>query len=346
MTNAIEAHDLRKTFGGEVRALDGVSFAVEEGTIFGLLGPNGAGKTTAVRILTTILGPDSGTGLVLGYDVVAQADRVRTLIGLAGQYAAVDENLTGRENLTMVGRLNHMARDAVTTRAVELLDEFDLTDAGDRPLKTYSGGMRRRLDVAAALVARPKVLFLDEPTTGLDPQSRADVWAMIDHLVAQGTSVLLTTQYLEEADLLAHQIAVVDHGRVIAEGTPTQLKADLGATVLDVGLADAELARQAAGILGSVGAKSPTVIGTVVELPVDDGPRVAMEVLRLLDQHALVPTTFRIREPSLDDVFLALTGKRAEGADENSTATPTDGHRRGKRREPAVAATTNDGGAR
>ena len=346
MTNAIEAHDLRKTFGGEVRALDGVSFAVEEGTIFGLLGPNGAGKTTAVRILTTILTPDGGTGNVLGYDVVKQSDQVRTLIGLAGQYAAVDENLTGRENLTMVGRLNHMDRPVVAKRAVELLEQFGLTDAGDRPLKTYSGGMRRRLDVAAALVARPKVLFLDEPTSGLDPQSRVDVWAMIEHLVEQGTSVLLTTPYLEEADTLAHQIAVVDHGRVIAEGTPTQLKADLGATVLDVGLADAELASQAAAILDSVGAKSPTVSGTVVELPVDDGPRVAMEVLRLLDQHALVPTTFRIREPSLDDVFLALTGKRAEADEDDSTQTPTDGQRHRPRRAPAGAGTTSEGGQR
>jgi ABC-2 type transport system ATP-binding protein len=344
MTNAIEAHDLKKTFGGEVRALDGVSFAVEEGTIFGLLGPNGAGKTTAVRILTTILAPDGGTGLVLGYDVVDQADRVRTLIGLAGQYAAVDENLTGRENLTMIGRLNHLERGVVASRAIELLEQFGLTDAGDRPLKTYSGGMRRRLDVAAALVARPKVLFLDEPTTGLDPQSRVDVWAMIDHLVGEGTSVLLTTQYLEEADTLAHRIAVVDHGRVIAEGTPAQLKADLGATVLDVGLTNSELARQAAGILDGVGAKSPTVIGNMVELPVDEGPRVAMEVLRLLDQHALVPTTFRIREPSLDDVFLALTGKRTE-ADEDDTSAPTDG-KRGRRRAPPVAASTSDGGPR
>jgi ABC-2 type transport system ATP-binding protein len=344
VTNAIEAHDLCKTFGGTVRALDGVSFAVEEGTIFGLLGPNGAGKTTAVRILTTILAPDAGAGHVLGYDVVAQADRVRTLIGLAGQYAAVDENLTGRENLTMIGRLNHLARPVVAARAVELLEQFGLTDAGDRPLKTYSGGMRRRLDVAAALVARPKVLFLDEPTTGLDPQSRVDVWEMIRHLVDEGTSVLLTTQYLEEADTLAQTVAVVDHGRVIAEGTPTRLKADLGATVLDVGLADAGLARQAAGILDSVGGKSPTVIGTVVELPVDDGPRVAMEVLRLLDQHALVPTTFRIREPSLDDVFLALTGKRTE-TDDDGTSTPTDGHRR-RRRTPAAAGASSDGGAR
>ncbi len=342
MTHAIEARDLHKTFGREVLALDGVSFAVEEGTIFGLLGPNGAGKTTAVRILTTILSPDAGSGFVLGHDVVAEAARVRTLIGLAGQYAAVDENLTGRENLTMVGRLNHMARDAVGKRVIELLEQFGLTDAGDRPLKTYSGGMRRRLDVAAALVARPKVLFLDEPTTGLDPQSRADVWEMIRQLVGEGTSVLLTTQYLEEADTLAQRIAVVDHGRVIAEGSPNQLKADLGATVLDVGFADVGLATQGAGILSTVGAKSPTVVGTVVELPVDDGPRVAMEVLRLLDQHSLIPTTFRIREPSLDDVFLALTGKRTETDGDDTTSDSTDGHRR--RRRAPMAAAASDGG--
>ena len=345
MTLAIEAHDLHKTFGGKVRALDGVSFAVEEGTIFGLLGPNGAGKTTAVRILTTILAPDAGTGLVLGYDVVAQAERVRTLIGLAGQYAAVDENLTGRENLTMVGRLNHMARPEVATRAIELLEQFGLTDAGDRPLKTYSGGMRRRLDVAAALVARPKVLFLDEPTSGLDPQSRMDVWAMIEQLVGEGTSVLLTTQYLEEADILARRVAVVDHGRVIAEGTPAQLKADLGATVLDVGLADAEQARQAAAVLQSVGPKGPTVVGATVELPVDDGPHVAMEVLRLLDHNALVPTTFRLREPSLDDVFLALTGKKTATDGDAPSGAPTDGRGR-RRRARAGASTTNDGGSR
>ena len=344
MTYAIEAQDLRKTFGGKVRALDGVSFAVDEGTIFGLLGPNGAGKTTAVRILTTILAPDGGSGRVLGYDVVDQAARVRTLIGLAGQYAAVDENLTGRENLTMVGRLNHLAHSVVAQRGTELLEQFGLTDAGDRPLKTYSGGMRRRLDVAAALVARPKVLFLDEPTTGLDPQSRVDVWAMIDRLVDEGTSVLLTTQYLEEADTLARHVAVVDHGRVIAEGTPSQLKADLGATVLDVGLADADLARRAGEILDAVGGKSPTVVGSTVELPVDDGPRVTIEVLRLLDHNGLVPTTFRLREPSLDDVFLALTGKRTD-ADGDDPTGDTGGGRRG-RRARARAGATNDGGAR
>ena len=208
MTIAIEVDNLEKVFKGkrEVRALDGVSFAVEEGTVFGLLGPNGSGKTTAVRVLTTILRPDLGSARVLGNDVVKKAALVRSLIGLAGQYAAVDENLTGRENLQMVGKLNHLPNSFVATRAVELLDQFNLTEAGDRPLKTYSGGMRRRLDLAAALVARPTVLFLDEPTTGLDPQSRNDLWAVIEHLVEEGTTVLLTTQYLEEADRLASQL--------------------------------------------------------------------------------------------------------------------------------------------
>ena len=310
MSHAIEAENIEKTFGGTVRALDGVSFAVEEGTVFGLLGPNGAGKTTAVRILTTILEPDVGTARVLGHDVVSEAGRVRSLIGLAGQYAAVDENLTGRENIYMVGRLNHLARDVAAGRATELLERFGLTDAADRTLKTYSGGMRRRLDLAAALVARPSVLFLDEPTTGLDLRSRNDLWEMIEGLVDGGTTVLLTTQYLEEADRLARRIAVVDHGRVIAEGTPAQLKADLGATVLDVGLPDAATAAAAAEILAKVGTKPPTVDGSSIELPVDDGPRAAMEALRMLDANALVPTTFVFREPSLDDVFLALTGKR------------------------------------
>ena len=238
MTLAIQLEDLRKTFGGNVRALDGVSLGVEPGTIFGLLGPNGAGKTTAVRILTTVLQPDSGTARVLGHDVATEPDLVRTLIGLAGQNVAVDENLTGAENLWMVGRLNHLSKPQVRERSAQLLEEFGLTDAANRPSKTYSGGMRRRLDVAASLVARPRVLFLDEPTTGLDPASRADVWAMIEGLVAEGTTVLLTTQYLEEADRLAGQLAVIDHGKVIASGTPASLKAEMGATVLDLGLAE------------------------------------------------------------------------------------------------------------
>jgi ABC-2 type transport system ATP-binding protein len=339
MTYAIEADNLEKTFGGTVRALDGVSFAVEQGTVFGLLGPNGAGKTTAVRVLTTIVAPDGGRGRVLGHDVVREAGKVRSLIGLAGQYAAVDENLTGRENIFMVGRLNHLARDICTRRATELLERFGLTDAGDRPLKTYSGGMRRRLDLAAALVARPTVLFLDEPTTGLDLRSRNDLWEMIESLVDGGTTVLLTTQYLEEADRLARRIAVVDHGKVIAEGTPAQLKADLGATVLDVGLTDPATAATAAQILATVGTKPPTIEGSMIELPVDDGPRAAMEALRILDAHAMAPTTFGLREPSLDDVFLALTGKRTDV--EVDPDTPSgDKHRgRGRGRAPAGSAT-------
>ena len=319
MTDAIEAQDLKKIFSGkrEVRALDGVSFAVEEGTVFGLLGPNGAGKTTAVRVLTTIIKPDSGTARVLGHDVTKEEALVRSKIGLAGQYAAVDENLTGRENIDMVGRLNHLPRKSVARRAVELLEQFGLSDAADRPLKTYSGGMRRRLDLAAALVARPTVLFLDEPTTGLDPQSRNDLWEVIEGLVEGGTTVLLTTQYLEEADRLASQLAVVDHGRVIAEGTPAKLKRDLGTTVLEVGLHSHDDAAQATSVLASIGSHAPNSNGTVVEVTVDDGPAAAMEALRSLDQQGIVPSAFTLREPSLDDVFLALTGRRAETDEQN-----------------------------
>jgi ABC-2 type transport system ATP-binding protein len=340
---AVEADQLEKTFGGEVRALDGVSFSVEEGTVFGLLGPNGAGKTTAVRILTTIIAPDGGHGRVLGHDVVSDAKAVRRLIGLAGQNAAVDEYLTGRENLAMVGRLNRMSHKLVSTRTAELLEQFGLADAANRPLKTYSGGMRRRLDVAAALMARPPVLFLDEPTTGLDPHSRNDLWEMIEGLVDQGTTVLLTTQYLEEADRLASRLAVVDHGHVIAEGTPEQLKTNLGTTVLDIGLADSSTAERAAALLAPAGAQAPSVVGNLVELPVEEGPKAAMEVLRLLDQHSLSPTTFRLREPSLDDVFLSITGKPAEqncqlpegdGAGGDGTPGPRRRHRSRGRRAP------------
>ena len=329
MTMAIEADGLEKTFGGIVRALDGVSFAVPSGSIFGLLGPNGAGKTTAVRILTTILAPDRGVARVLGYDVVAEAGAVRRSIGLAGQYAAVDENLTGRENLAMVGRLNHLPRQVTARRATELLEQFHLADAGDRTLKTDSGGMRRRLDVAAALVAQPSVLFLDEPTTGLDPQSRIDLWDTIEHLVEGGTTVLLTTQYLEEADRLAHRVAVVDHGRVIAEGTPEELKAGMGTTVLDIGMDDTATAAKVAQLLSGVGPKEPSVVGTTVEVPIDDGPRAAMEALRRLDQQGLIPASFVLREPSLDDVFLALTGRPAEDLEAGAVA-PADGRGDGR----------------
>ena len=337
MRYAIEAEGLKKTFTGkrEVRALDGVSFGVEEGTVFGLLGPNGSGKTTVVRILTTILKPDSGGARVLGQDVVKHANLVRSLIGLAGQYAAVDENLTGRENLEMVGNLNHLKRSFVSGRAKELLQQFNLADAADRTLKTYSGGMRRRLDLAAALVARPTVLFLDEPTTGLDPQSRNDLWEVIESLVGGGTTVLLTTQYLEEADRLASTLVVLDHGKVIAKGTPAEMKADLGATVLEVGLSTIDDARRTGTVLDTLGTHSPVVIGTVVEVTVDDGPKSAMAGLRALDQEGITPTTFTLREPSLDDVFLALTGHRTEGGGEGGEETGDEvggKSKRGRRR--------------
>ena len=333
MTFAIEAENLQKTFKGkrEVRALDGVSFAVEEGSVFGLLGPNGSGKTTAVRVLTTILRPDGGTARVLGNDVQKKAALVRTLIGLAGQYAAVDENLTGRENIQMVGSLNHLDRSVVAQRAVDLLRQFNLADAGDRPLKTYSGGMRRRLALAAALVARPSVLFLDEPTTGLDPQSRNDLWEVIEQLVGDGTTVLLTTQYLEEADRLASRLAVLDHGRGIAEGTPASMKADLGATVLEVGLPSIDDARRTGVILDGLGPHTSLVNGTLVEVTVDNGPQAAMVALRQLDGEGIHPTTFNLREPSLDDVFLSLTGHRTE-ADEEETDTGPPGRKRGRSR--------------
>src|SRR5271170_8171791 len=281
---AVEAHDLVKVFPrGNVRALDGVSLEVEAGTVLGLLGPNGAGKTTAVRILSTILGPDSGQASVLGHDVVTEADTVRRIIGLAGQYAAVDENLTGRENIHMVARLSHLSRPVAARRANELLEEFGLANAGDRVLKTYSGGMRRRLDLAAALVANPPVLFLDEPTTGLDPQSRQGLWAAIEDLVRQGTTMLLTTQYLEEADRLARDIVVIDHGRVIAEGTPAQLKADLGTSVVSVTLGDRDAVDGAVLLLTPFSEKPPLIENLVVELTVNDGPKAGADVLRMLD---------------------------------------------------------------
>ena len=310
---AVAARGLSKTYPkGGVKALEDFDLEVPAGQVVGLLGPNGAGKTTAVRILSTTLRPDSGTASIMGHDVIGDPDGVRRVIGLAGQYAAVDENLTGFENLEMVGRLCHLPRPSVNARADELLDQFGLADAGSRVVKTYSGGMRRRLDLAAALVARPPVLFLDEPTTGLDPQSRLSLWDVIEALVSGGTTVLLTTQYLEEADRLCKDIVVIDHGRIIAHGTPANLKADLGATVLDLMMTSPEAAASAALLLSDLSAKPAHLEGSTVELTVDEGPKTAAEALRRLDasEHELLGLA--LREPSLDDVFLSLTGQRTE----------------------------------
>ncbi len=325
---AVEARDIVRTFrDGSVRALDGVSLSVERGQIFGLLGPNGSGKTTMVRILSTIIRPDSGTATVNGADVVHQANAVRRSIGLAGQFATVDDNLTGIENLRMIGRLNHLSRAVVAERSVALLEEFGLADAARRNVKTYSGGMRRRLDLAAALVGSPPLLFLDEPTTGLDPQSRQDLWAIIEGLVETGTTVLLTTQYLEEADRLADQLAVLDRGRIIAQGTSSELKSRLGATVLSLTFASTEAAQRAGALLADIAAQPAFVEGTVVDLTVDDGPAAAAESLRRVDAAALSVTGLALREPSLDDVFLALTGHHAEDEAE-PVATPRSRRRR------------------
>jgi ABC-2 type transport system ATP-binding protein len=308
---AILVEGLTKRFGAVV-ALDGIDFQVPTGTVFGLLGPNGAGKTTAIRILTTILPPDSGRAEVLGHDVVGDPDGVRYLIGLAGQYAAVDPNLTGRENLRLVGRLAQLSGREATERADELLQRFQLTDAADRPVRTYSGGMRRRLDVAAALLQRPPVVFLDEPTTGLDLPSRNELWEMIRELVAEGTTVLLTTQYLEEADRLAGRIAVVDGGRVIANDTPAALKGQLGSTVIELGMGQPARAAQAEELLSRMLATRPEQEGATIRLTSGNGSRELIDVLRALDDRDLAPATLALREPSLDDVFLALTGHHAE----------------------------------
>ena len=309
---AIRVEGLTKRFGS-VTALAGIDLEVPSRAVFGLLGPNGAGKTTAIRVLATVLPPDSGRAEVLGRDVVREAKAVRRSIGLAGQYAAVDGNLTGRENLRLIGKLVHLPRAEIASRAAALLERFELSEAADRPVRTYSGGMRRRIDLAAALVNRPPVLFLDEPTTGLDPHSRNEVWQMIGELVADGTTVVLTTQYLEEADRLAARVAVVDEGRVIANDTPAALKARLGSTVIELAFADAAAAERAQATLAR-GGGSPEQEGTIVRLAVHDGARIVVDTLRALDADGLVPTSLNVHEPSLDDVFLALTGRHAEGA--------------------------------
>jgi daunorubicin resistance ABC transporter ATP-binding subunit len=308
---AILVEGLTKRFG-DVVALDGIDFEVPTSSVFGLLGPNGAGKTTAVRILATVLAPDGGRAEVLGHDVVRQAEDVRYRIGLAGQYAAVDPNLTGRENLRLIGRLTQLPRKAIESRATEILERFGLAHAAERPVRTYSGGMRRRLDVGAALVHRPPVLFLDEPTTGLDPEGRSELWEVIRELVSDGTTVLLTTQYLEEADRLADRVVVVDNGRVIADDTPTALKSKLGSTVTELGFADASDAAQAEEVIARLGDVRAERDGMTVRVSSDDGARVLIAVLRELDGHGIVPDTLTVREPSLDDVFLTLTGRHVE----------------------------------
>jgi ABC-2 type transport system ATP-binding protein len=312
---AIVVDQLVKRFG-DLEAVKGVSFEVPEGRVLGLLGPNGAGKTTVVRMLTTLLRPDDGSARVLGIDVSQDPQAVRANIGLAGQYAAVDENLTGRENLVLVGKLAHLDSEDIDARAHELLQQFALDHAADRVSRTYSGGMRRRLDLAAALVHRPPVLFLDEPTTGLDPQGRNDLWGVIEDLVARGTTVLLTTQYLEEADVLADNIVVIDHGTVIAEGTATELKERLGATVIEITMHDDDEAARAVEVLAPVGGTAGD--GKLVQVKVagGEGPRAMLEAVRILDAEHLDPATMVLREPTLDDVFLELTGRTTSDSDE------------------------------
>jgi ABC-2 type transport system ATP-binding protein len=310
--DAVRARGLVKHYG-EVKALDGIDITVPKGSVLGLLGPNGAGKTTAVRILATLLRPDSGTAEVAGVDVLKDPREVRRRIGLSGQYAAVDEYLTGFENLDMIGRLYHLGRKPSRERARELLAQFRLEDAGDRMAKTYSGGMRRRLDLAGALVADPPVLFLDEPTTGLDPRGRTDMWEVIQTLVAGGTSLLLTTQYLEEADVLADNIVVIDHGKVIAEGTADQLKAQVGGERLEITVDDASQLVAAGELLEPLGVGKPVldVHRHSLVMPVSGGAVVLTDALRRLDAAHIVLDDVGLRRPTLDDVFLSLTGHAA-----------------------------------
>lgn len=317
---AVQARGLVKNYG-EVRALDGIDLDVQRGTVLGLLGPNGAGKTTTVRILATLLTADAGTATVGGFDVRKQANDVRRTIGLTGQYAAVDEYLTGRENITMVGGLYHLRPDYVRQRADELLERFDLTDAADRPVKTYSGGMRRRLDLAASLVAQPEILFLDEPTTGLDPRSRLGLWDVIADLVRDGTTVLLTTQYLEEADQLADEIVVIDHGRVIASGTAEELKQDVGGDRIEVvtHVDELETARRALVEL-SDGEVWVDPVERRVSAPVSGGSTVLVEAVRALDEANVEVEDIVLRRPTLDDVFISLTGHLAEADDTKEVA--------------------------
>ncbi|WP_432064806.1 ATP-binding cassette domain-containing protein [Streptomyces sp. C10-9-1] len=325
MPGAIHAEGLVKTFG-DVRALDGVDLDVPEGTVLGLLGPNGAGKTTTVRVLTTLIRPDSGSARVAGIDVLKHPNEVRRSIGLSGQFAAVDEYLTGRENLQMVGQLYQMSRRDAKARAVELLERFHLADAADRPAKTYSGGMRRRLDLAAALVVSPPVMFMDEPTTGLDPRNRQQLWDVIQELVGAGTTLLLTTQYLEEADHLADDICVVDHGRVIARGTSDELKARTGGERVEVVVHRPDEIEPAREVLAGRGKGEVAVVRHTRKLtvPVTGGAKLLAEVIRDLDARGVEIDDIGLRRPTLDDVFISLTGHAAESvaADDEASDAP------------------------
>ncbi len=308
--HAVEAQDIVKTFD-DVVALNGVTVAFEPGIIYGLLGPNGAGKTTLIRVLTTLLKPDSGSASVAGIDVAAMPVAVRHRIGLAGQYAAVDEYLTGRENVEMVGRLYNLEAAEAHRRTSDLLERIKLTEAADRQVKTYSGGMRRRLDLAASIVGRPEVLFLDEPTTGIDPASRLDLWDLIEELVEGGTTLLLTTQYLDEADRLADRIGVINHGRLIAEGTSDELKTQMGGDVVEIHVSESDRAGAAQALMTVSGGELAQERNTF-SIPAPNGSRTLTAVVRELDARGVEPNDIALRKPTLDDVFLALTGGRTE----------------------------------
>ena len=334
---SIVASELYKTYdNGQVKALNGLNLDVEEGTVLGVLGPNGAGKTTTVRVLATLLAPDSGSATVAGIDVIKNPQEVRKIIGLSGQYAAVDQTLTGMDNLVMFGRLYHLNAKSAKARAVELLEQFSLTKSAARPIRTYSGGMRRRLDLAASLIVKPKVLFLDEPTTGLDPRGRQEMWGVISDLVKSGVTLLLTTQYLEEADQLADEIAVIDQGKVIARGTSDQLKRQVGGERLEI-VVEAAHIDQVAQVVRQVSGVNPNIDNAIrsISAPVTTGSKALIEAAKLLDDAQIHPLDIGLKRPSLDDVFLALTGHVAEEKKSEDSEDATTAGGRGRRNKKA-----------